>query len=57
MQVIKHTINNNQVAQISSDKIIVSSAEDATDLLGNMYYQGIEKIILHQKNITPDFLI
>lgn len=55
MQVIKYTINDKQVAQISSDKIIVSSSDEALDLLGNMYYQGVEKIILHQKNISPEF--
>lgn len=43
------------VAEIRSDDIIIGSAEDALDLLGNMYYQGIEKIILNQKNITHEF--
>jgi len=23
--------------------------------LGNLYYKGFDKIILHEKNITPDF--
>jgi len=25
------------------------------DLLGNLYYQDFDKIIIHEKNITPDF--
>ena len=24
-------------------------------MLGNLYYQGFDKIIIHEKNITPEF--
>lgn len=43
------------VAEIISDKIEVTNTEDALDILGNCSYQGAERIILHEKNITPDF--
>lgn len=55
MQTIPHTINNTKIAEIISDKIIITSAGDGLDLLGNIYYQGFDKIIIHQSNLSPDF--
>lgn len=43
------------VAEISSEGIVISTTSDALDILGNAYYGGFEKIILHEKNITPEF--
>lgn len=55
MKIKTHNIDNAKVAEIITDKIILRSTEDGLDLLGNLYYQGFDKIIIHQKNITPDF--
>lgn len=55
MKIIKHGKVDKQMAEVCSDEIVVNNLVSATDLLGNMYYQGIEKIILHQKNITDEF--
>lgn len=55
MNIQSHKINEKAVAEIISDKIIIQNAEDALDLMGNVYYQGFDKMIIHQKNITPDF--
>ena len=35
--------------------MIINKSEDGLDLLGNIYYQGFDKLIIHEKNITPDF--
>lgn len=35
--------------------MVISSFDDAINLLGNLYYQGFDKIIIHEKNLTPDF--
>ncbi|MFC2324598.1 MAG: DUF4180 domain-containing protein [Bacteroides sp.] len=43
------------MAEIIADKIILTSTEDGLELLGNLYYQGFDKIIIHEKNITPEF--
>lgn len=43
------------MAEIITDKVILRSTEDGLDLLGNLYYQGFDKIIIHEKNITPEF--
>ncbi|MGN0004211.1 MAG: DUF4180 domain-containing protein [Sphingobacterium composti] len=55
MEVISHTFKNSKTAEIKSDKIIVSSLDDALDLIGNIYYQGFDRLILHEKNLAPAF--
>lgn len=50
-----HTRNNIQIAEVLSDEPIIQTAEDGLDLLGNMYYQGFDRIIVYSKNITPAF--
>jgi len=55
MEIKTHTINNVKIAEVISSDIIIQSTEDGLDLLGNLYYQGFDTIIIHEKNITPDF--
>lgn len=51
MESIKHQ----DILEITSDGLLIANASDALDLLGSTYFQGYDKMILHQKNITPDF--
>lgn len=44
-----------QLAEVISDQLIIQQAADALDLLGNVYYQGFDSLILHKKNIIPNF--
>lgn len=55
MNIQPHKINDTEIAEIISDKIVIQNIEDALDVLGNAYYQGFDKVIIHQKNLTPDF--
>lgn len=55
MKVETHLVNQSKVAEIISEEIILNNLDDALDLLGNMYYQGFDKIIIHEKNIITDF--
>ena len=55
MEIKTHKIDKTKVAAITTDKVILRSTEDGLDLLGNLYYQGFDKIIIHEKNITPEF--
>lgn len=50
-----HNINETKIAEVISDVNIVNKIEDGVDLLGNLYYQGFDKIVIHEKNIIPDF--
>jgi len=43
------------IAEIVSEKLIIQSAGDGADLVGNLYFQGFDKAIIHEKNIAPDF--
>lgn len=55
MELKEHNTNNIKIAEIISDEIIIHDTESALDLLGNVYYQGFDKIILHEENILPSF--
>jgi|GEM_PF-1353277 len=55
MEIKEHNLNEIKVAEVLSDEIIIQNTADALDLMGNLYYQGFNKIIIYQKNITPDF--
>lgn len=55
MKIEIHNINNTKIAEVISEAIIIHNAQDALDLLGDLYYQGFDKIIIYEKNITPIF--
>ncbi len=52
-----HHINDNdsEIAEIISDNTLIHTASDGLDLLGTLYFQGFDKIILHEHNICPEF--
>jgi hypothetical protein len=54
MTIIPHNTN---IAEVTSETLVISKIEDGIDLLGNLYYLGFDKIILHEENITPDFFV
>src|SRR5690606_35038667 len=55
MNIQTHHINNTEIAEVRSEDIVIQNANDALDLMGNIYYQGFDKIIIHQKDLTEDF--
>lgn len=55
MIIQSHKINNIEIAEVISDKILITNPDDALDLIGNLYYKGFDKIIIYEKNLTPDF--
>jgi len=55
MKIEIHEINGLKIAEVISENIIIKTTEDGLDLMGNQYYQEFNKIIIHEKNITPDF--
>lgn len=55
MTIETHNINETKIAEVISEVNIINKIEDGLDLLGNLYYQGFDKIVIHEKNITPDF--
>lgn len=55
MEIKTQIINNEKVAEIISDEIILRNLEDALEIIGNVYYQGFNRLILHEKNVTTEF--
>ena len=55
MEIKIHTIDDRKIAEIISDNIVLQTVEDAVDLIGNMSYQGFDKLIIHEENIISDF--
>lgn len=55
MKIKTHDINKTKIAELISEDNIINNIEDGLDLLGNLYYQDFDKIIIYDKNITPDF--
>ena len=55
MEIKTHIINEEKIAEVVSEEIIIHSVEDALDLVGNIYYQGFDKLVISEKNLTPDF--
>jgi hypothetical protein len=48
-------VNGINLAEIISDNILIKETQDALDLMADSVYRGSSKIIIHEKNITPDF--
>ncbi|MGE8434804.1 DUF4180 domain-containing protein [Chryseobacterium joostei] len=55
MIIKSHNINNIKVAEVISDEVIIQSVQDGLDLMGDIYYQGFDKVMIYEKDITPDF--
>ncbi len=55
MEIIEQIEVGIRAAKIKSEAILIHSLDDATQLLGDFYYQGFDKIILEEKHICPDF--
>ena len=55
MEIKIHTIDNRKIAEIISDNIVLQTVEDVVDLIGNMSYQGFDKLIIHEENMISDF--
>ncbi|MCE7043898.1 DUF4180 domain-containing protein [Dyadobacter sp. CY312] len=55
MEIIIHHANEIKIAEVTFDGILIANAEDGLDLLGNLYYQDVDRIIIHEKNISSDF--
>ncbi|GAB3512071.1 DUF4180 domain-containing protein [Spirosoma knui] len=55
MEIDLQTIHETTIAVILSNDVVIKDAQDALDLLANCAYQGAEKIIINQQNLSPDF--
>ncbi|MEH6679908.1 MAG: DUF4180 domain-containing protein [Sediminicola sp.] len=55
MNIEIHRINDLNVAELVSSEIIIKDIDSGIELLGDLYYQDLDRVLVHEKNITPDF--
>lgn len=55
MTIITHTVDEVRIAEVIADHIIIKNGEDALQLLGDLYYQGFDGLILSERIIIPEF--
>ncbi|MES2453958.1 MAG: DUF4180 domain-containing protein [Bacteroidota bacterium] len=55
MKIEAHTSGESKIAEVTSEEILIDNAEEGLQLMVDLYYQDFDKIIIHEKNITPDF--
>jgi len=57
MEIKTHIINKVKIAEVIAEHCVINNVDDGLDLLGNVYYQGFDQVIVHEKNITADFFV
>ena len=55
MNVFIHDISGTQVAEVQSEGIMIRSARDAADITGELLARRINRLILHERNLCPEF--
>jgi len=55
MNIEIHEKGDKKIAEVIADEILITNAEEALQILADLYYQECDGIILHEKNISPDF--
>lgn len=57
MHIRSHEVNGIQIAEVTSETIspIIEKEEDGLDLLGMLYYQDFDRVIIYEENIIPAF--
>jgi len=55
MKINNIEIGGEPITEIISDSIELSSAQDAVDMMAKCFPSGSRKLIIHQKNICPEF--
>lgn len=55
MNIQVHQHNETAIAEVTSDRILIQTPDDGLQLMVDLYYQGYGEMILHARNITPEF--
>ena len=55
MELRIHEVNDTKIAELVSDDLLIKTTQDALDLMVDVYYQDMGRMILHEKNVTPEF--
>jgi hypothetical protein len=55
MEIKVHRVNDMEIAELVAGTMLITTAGDGLDLLGSLYFQGFDKVIIHSSHITPAF--
>lgn len=55
MEFITHSKSNTEIAEINAKDLLFSTKEEGSDLIGTVYFNGFDRVILHQKNLPNSF--
>lgn len=55
MEIITHQSSSAKIAEIISDDLILNSVEETIDLIGDLYFQEFSGLVIHEKNVSPEF--
>jgi len=55
MNIEVHEKGDKKIAEVTADKILIANAEEALQILADLYYQECDSIILHEGNISAEF--
>lgn len=50
-----HEINSLSIAEILDEEQIIHSVEDGFNLVGTFYFEGVDRVILKEIQLNPDF--
>lgn len=55
MQIRTHQLTGKTIAEIVAEGIIIQTAEEGVNLVGELYFSGFDQAIIHSKQLTPAF--
>ena len=55
MEIVAHEYSGTRIAEVLSEELLIKEKEDFLDLLGNLYYEGYDKVVVHRTCITDKF--
>jgi hypothetical protein len=55
MEMVLHELDGKTIAEVRSEGIIIRSWRDSTAMLADLSSRGIKDLILHEKNLAPEF--
>lgn len=55
MNIKTHISGNKRIAEIISDSVVIHAATDGLNLMGNLYYDNFDGILLHEHQLSSDF--
>jgi len=55
MKITTHTFGTVKAAEVQSTELRISDVQEALDLMGDLYYQDFDMIILQRQQLAPEF--